>query len=209
MTRLRAARGLKEQHLDAIEIRPLARDDSLDELTSMLHRAFSTLGRMGIDCTCVNQTLETTARRVRLGDCHVAVREGRLIGTVTLHRPERRSESRWYRQPDVASLHQFAVDPRFQGTGCGKALLEAATNWAKDRGYGELALDTPALAAHLVEFYRSQGFRLVEEVQLPGKAYRSAVLSRTIGTGAGATTRSSRIHMPPSPHAPLFGAMVS
>jgi GNAT superfamily N-acetyltransferase len=189
--------------MDPIQIRPLAASDSLDELTSMLHRAFSPLGRLGLNCTGVSQSIETTAQRVRLGECLVAVCGGRLIGTLTLHRPERRSECRRYREADVASLHQFAVDPRYQGTGCGKALLLAATCWARERGFGELALDTPADAEHLIDFYRSQGFRVVDDVQLAGRSYRSGVLSKTIGVAS-----SARPPVPAARYAPLFGAMV-
>ena len=195
---------MTERFVQSIQIRRLGPCDSLDELTSMLHRAFSTLGRMGLSCTSVNQSIETTARRVRLGECFVAVRDGCLIATVTLHKPQRRADCSWYRQPDIASLHQFAVDPRFQGTGCGKALILAATRWARERNYVELALDTPALASHLIQFYVAQGFRLVEQVQMPGKLYRSAVLSKTIddpltARGPRYCARQAR---------PLFGTMV-
>ena len=192
--------------MHTIEIRRLSPADSLDELTSMLHRAFARLGRMGLNCTSFDQSVETTAQRVRLGECYVAVGDGRLIGTVTLHEPDGRSGVRWYRRPDVASLHQFAVDPSHQGTGCGKALLLVAQRWASVHGCCELALDTPAPASHLIAFYASQGFRVVEHVQLQGKSYRSAVLSKRID--APTAKRGPRHHVPRSPHAPLFGTMV-
>jgi GNAT superfamily N-acetyltransferase len=197
---------MTEQLLQAIQIRSLAPGDSLDELTSMLHRALSRLGRMGLNCTGFNQSLETSAQRVRLGECHVAVCDGRLIGTLTRHKPDRRSDCRWYRQPDVASVHQFAVDPGFQGTGCGKALRLVATRWAREHDYAELALDTPALASHLIEFYVAQGFRIVEHVKLPGKTCLSAVFSHMIDLPAA--SREPRHHAQPVRNAPLFGTMV-
>ena len=168
----------------------------------MLHRAFSGLGHMGLNCAGVDQSAETTARRARLGECLVAVRNGRLVGTVTLHKPARRAECRWYRRSDVASLHQFAVDPRYQGLGYGEALLAAATRWASERGYVELALHTPALAAHLVEYYQSQGFCVVEQLRFAGKSYRSQVLSKSLA----ATTQRPRC--PPPPRTAWCGVMV-
>jgi GNAT superfamily N-acetyltransferase len=166
--------------MHAIQIRPLAQSDSLEDLTSMLHRSFSNLERNGMNCTCADQSTAETKQRARRGQCYVAVCDGRIVGTITLVQSDRRSVCHWYRRSDVASLHQFAVDPCFQGTGCGKALLLVATHWAHNRHYGELALNAPAPALGLIQFYVSQGFRVVEQVQLPGKTYDSSVLSKSI-----------------------------
>lgn len=163
-------------------IRRFAAGDSLDELTSMIHRAFARLGRMGFGCLAVEQPLATTARRARRGECFVALDGERIVGTMTLEPPDRGAEFAWYRRPDVASLHQFAVDPCHQGQGCGKALLLSAEHWARRRGYRELALDTPAGATDLVAFYEERGFRVVGQIQHSDRPYRSAILSRTIAT---------------------------
>lgn len=80
----------------------------------------------------------------------------------------------------MASLHQFAVDPSAQGRGWGRALLGIAMRWARERGFGELALDTPAAARHLVDYYRGQGFRVVGELRKAHKNYCSVVLSKTL-----------------------------
>jgi GNAT superfamily N-acetyltransferase len=165
---------------NTIQIRRLAASDSLDELTSMLHRAFGDLGRKGLQCTCVDQSVDVTARRATRGDCYVALAAGRIVGTMTLEAPRRGAACPWYRRPEVASLHQFAVDPCEQGLGYGKVLLLIASRWARERGYRELALDTPADASHLIDFYRAQGFRVIDKMQRPGKDYCSVVLSKTI-----------------------------
>jgi GNAT superfamily N-acetyltransferase len=170
----------QEPLVKTIQIRRIDQRDSLDELTSMLHRAFSGLGRMGLRCTCVDQSIDVTARRVRRGDCYVARAGGRIVGTMTLEAPVRGSACHWYRRPEVASLHQFAVDPCEQGRGFGKALLLFASQRARAQGYCELALDTPADASHLIALYLRQGFRIVETMRKPAKDYRSIVLSKTI-----------------------------
>lgn len=192
--------------LPHFHIRPLQSDDSLDDLTSLLHRAFSPMGREGISCTSFNQSVEVTQFRVHLGACFVALDSGRIAGTLTLHQPEQRSECRWYRQADVASVHQFAVDPAYQGTGCGKALLRFATSWAREHDFHELALDTPLPASHLIAFYALQGFREVEQAQFSGRAYRSCVLSKTVNRTA-AEHKPSPMHHYRQPQ-PLFGSLV-
>ena len=166
--------------LNDIRIRRFCDDDSIDELTSLLHRAFARLGRMGLACTSVEQSPETTLARVRRGTCFVAVRGDRILGTMTLETPGPRQPCEWYRQTDVASLHQFAVDPSEQKQGCGTQLLQFAERWTSGQRYDELALDTPLKAVHLVDFYVAHGFRQVGEFQNDGKSYTSAILSKRL-----------------------------
>ncbi|QBR01741.1 GNAT family N-acetyltransferase [Paraburkholderia pallida] len=152
--------------------------DSYEELTVLLHRAFARLGMMGLNCTCVDQDAALTQRRAQAGDCFVVVGNGKLIGTMTLYSRDAESRCEHYRQRDIASVRQLAIDPSWQNRGIGKSLLAFAEHWAATRGYAELALDTPYPAAHLVAFYRSQGYRIVDTLRFPGKVYDSAILSK-------------------------------
>ncbi|MFM0741148.1 GNAT family N-acetyltransferase [Paraburkholderia xenovorans] len=152
--------------------------DSYVALTALLHRAFTRLGEMGLNCTCVDQTVAITRSRVMSGDCYVAVCEGRIVGTMTLYAPQRDSACEIYRRDDVASLRQFGVEPVWQSRGIGTLLIAFADHWAATRGYAELALDTPQPAAHLIAFYRGQGFRIVDFARFDGKQYDSAILSK-------------------------------
>jgi GNAT superfamily N-acetyltransferase len=152
--------------------------DSYVALTALLHRAFGTLGAMGLNCTCVDQTVGTTRLRAAGGDCYVAVCDGRLVGTMTLYATDRESSCELYRRDDIASLRQFAVEPAWQARGIGTLLIAFAEHWAATRGYAELALDTPQPAAHLIAFYRGQGFRIVDFTRFDGKRYDSAILSK-------------------------------
>lgn len=167
--------------MNNLQIRRLQPGDSLDDLTGLVHRAFAPLGRLGLRCTGVDQTVDTTRRRVQRGDCFVALCGERLVGTVTLEAPDRGSDCPWYRRTDVASLHQLAVDPCRQGCGCGQALVRQAEQWARERGHAELALETPAAAQALRGFYAEQGFRIVGHWHKADKAYESVVLSKTLG----------------------------
>jgi GNAT superfamily N-acetyltransferase len=152
--------------------------DSFVALTAMLHRAFAPLGAMGLNCTCVDQTVQTTRLRATSGDCYVAVCEGRIVGTMTLYAPDQESSCELYRRDDISSLRQFAVEPLWQARGIGTLLIAFAEHWAATRGYAELALDTPQPAAHLIAFYRGQGFRMVDFTRFDGKHYDSAILSK-------------------------------
>lgn len=152
--------------------------DSYDELTALLHRAFARLGQMGLNCPCVDQPAAVTRQRALAGDCFVAVCKGHLVATMTLHARDAASACDLYRRSHVATIRQLGVDPVWQGRGIGQSMLAFAGHWAATRGYGRLALDTPQPAAHLIDFYSRQGFRVVDIIRFAGKGYDSAILSK-------------------------------
>jgi GNAT superfamily N-acetyltransferase len=88
----------------------------------------------------------------------------------------------YFRKPDVASAHQFAVEPTLHGLGIGRALLSVAEDWAASQGFRKLAVDTAEPALHLIELYLKLGYKRVGYVQWPGKLYRSVVLSKAVAT---------------------------
>ena len=170
--------------LSDLLIRRLASDDSLDELTDLLHRAFAPLGRMGLTCSCIAQSVATTASRIARGTCFVALQGRRLVGTATFERPDPAHECAWYRRPRTASVHQLGVEPGLQHQGCGTQLLRVAERWAAAQGCNELALDTPRRARHLVAWYEAHGFTPVDDVRHPGRGYRSLVLGKPVAENA-------------------------
>ena len=166
--------------MSTLTLRRLRPDDSIDELTAMLRRAFARLGASGLNCTCVDQTPEITRQRIGDGQCLVAVDGRRIVGTVTLQTADPWAEVPWYRHPSVASLHQLGVEPAHQGSGVGSALLQAAEAWAFRQRCSALALDTPEPARHLHAYYARQGFDRYATVQIEGRSYRSTVFSKPV-----------------------------
>jgi GNAT superfamily N-acetyltransferase len=163
-----------------VTIRSLAPDVPLDEITGLVRRAFARLGAVGLNCTSVNQPVVVTRQRIAAGSCLVAEWNRQLAGTLTVYPPGNDAEVPWYQIRDVASVHQFAVEPRLHGMGIGVSLLMAAEQWALARGYGEIALDTPEPARHLIAYYLRRGFRQVGSVCLAGRNYRSTILGKPV-----------------------------
>jgi GNAT superfamily N-acetyltransferase len=165
-------------------IRLLEKSDSINDLTSLLHRAYARLGAMSLNDTAVDQSPEVTANRIRGGVCFVAEEKSKIVGTIVVQPTCTASHCEYFTRPGVAAAHQFAVDPLHQGSGLGRRLLQQAEQWAKQSGHTELAMDTAEQAAHLIEFYTRLGYRQVSWVEWPGKAYRSLVLSKSLATDA-------------------------
>jgi GNAT superfamily N-acetyltransferase len=165
------------------DVRRVRPDDSIEDLTNLIHRAFDPLDRLGLSCAAATQSITDTERRVARGDCLLALRDHRVVGTLTMEASDGTSPCAWYRRADVASLHQFAVEPAQQGQGCGTLLLSRAETWACEHGCRELALETPERAAGLVRYYLARGFRVIQRWHKQGAAYTSIVLSKPV-TGA-------------------------
>ena len=172
-------------------IRPLAPGDGLQALTALLHRAYASLGAMGLNYTAVDQTVETTRARVAGGHCFVAEEGGAIVGTVTVNGPhdvERVPGARdcaWYLRRDLAHLHQLGVEPAARGQGIGRALIEACERWARNEGvFRAIALDTAMPATHLRQRYAALGYAEVGDVQWAGKRYRTVIMVKPLGGAA-------------------------
>ncbi|WP_312179209.1 GNAT family N-acetyltransferase [Arthrobacter sp.] len=61
-----------------------------------------------------------------------------------------------------AHLEQLSVHPAAAGAGLGRALLNAALHWARERGYPGMTLCTFSEVPFNAPFYRSAGFVVVE-----------------------------------------------
>ena len=163
-----------------LQIRKLSTNDSLEELTSLLHRAYARLGAMGLNYTAVNQTPAMTAKRASGGQCFIAELSGKLVGTIVVQPTYATNDCEYFTRQGVAAVHQFGVEPEVQGQGLGRALLFACEAWAREHGYNELAMDTAEQAKHLISLYSRLGYKSAGYVQWPGKVYRSIVLSKTL-----------------------------
>lgn len=170
-----------ERAAETVEIRPFdASRDSYETLTALLHRAYRSLGEMGMQYTAVAQTPDTTRRRVsRAEACWVASTAGRIVGTISYY--DRLLEPAWYARPDVGHFGQFCVDPNERGRGVGSMLLGVAERRALADRKIELACDTSARARHLIDLYVRLGYRLVGRHRWPTTNYESLVLSKRIG----------------------------
>lgn len=170
----------------AAEIRRLAARDSIEALTELLHRAYAPLTVAGMEFSAATQDAATTARRAAEGQCFVAERRGRIVGTVTACGPYEPGAAPWaadvpaFRDRDTAHLHQFAVDPELQRQGLGSQLVAACEQWAIAHGYRRMALDTAESAAALRGLYRKLGYVEVSHVQWPGKGYRSVIMEKSL-----------------------------
>ena len=166
-------------------IRPISANDSLEDLTALLHRAYAPLLAAGMRFYASHQPVEATAERISRGECLVAEHDGRIIGTITLYPFHEDSECEWYRRPGISHFGQFAVEPEHQKSGLGSRLLEMVEERARQMGATGLALDTAEMADGLIAYYRQRGYLPVGSVRWEDVNYRSVVMSKMLGENPG------------------------
>jgi GNAT superfamily N-acetyltransferase len=159
-------------------IRTLSPTDDFAALTAMIHRAYARLGAMGLNYTAVDQSVETTRRRCATGTCFLAVCGDDYLGTISVTGPDPTHDCTHYKL--LAHAHQFEVDRAAQGSGVGKALMQAAEQWARAQGHDAIAVDTAEQAEHLIRLYQRWGYIAVGHMQWSGKVYRSVVMRKTL-----------------------------
>jgi GNAT superfamily N-acetyltransferase len=82
----------------------------------------------------------------------VAAADGRLVGFCTAYQ-DLHSVRFGYR----AWVEDLAVDPERRSQGIGKALLDAAKDWARERGATHLELDSALARTDAHRFYEREG----------------------------------------------------
>ena len=154
--------------------------DDLDAITSLLHEAYAPLAAAGMRFVATHQDTAMTQERLKNGETFVATDGDLIVGIVTLKEAEATYGTPFYSRPDVADFGQFAVRPTHQRRGIGSHLIEMVECRAREKGVGELALNTSEHASHLIAMYTRKGFRFIEYAQWPDVNYRSMIFSKTL-----------------------------
>ena len=84
-------------------------------------------------------------------DVFLAEHDGELVGLCTVYR-----DIHSVRFGDRAWVEDLAVHPGHRSLGIGKALLDAAKDWARDRGASHLELDSGLARADAHRFYERE-----------------------------------------------------
>lgn len=173
--RATSERGAKDAAVtDHVTIRQ-ARDEELDIVASLIVDAYAEFAaRMSPDAwSSFAQDIANVRGRMSDAELLVAVREGRLVGSVTMFADWRGA------QADTVGVRLLAVVPDERGTGVGRALMEHCIDRARERGKDRVVLTVAQDMESARDLYEKLGF--VREPELdhepaPGVRYEGYAL---------------------------------
>ena len=161
-------------------------DDSIPEITRLLHRAYAPQVAMGLRPLAGRQDDGVTTDRIANSECYLTLLQrdpkspGTIVGVILFQEIEQAKFPSFFLRPDVSHFAQFAVDPDLQGRGIGQLRLDAVEARARELGYKHLALSMAEPDGALRAFYERRGFAFVEYWQWPYTNYRSCILSKAL-----------------------------
>lgn len=158
-----------------VVIRMFDAADSIEALTSMINRAYATLDGNDFRLEGADQSVERTRQKIAQGACLVAVRDGVLVGTLTVRTGFENPVCAYLARPNIVCRYQHAVAPEVRGRGIGHALMLESERWARELQFDEIVGYTAEGHAWKRAYWQRNGVVEVDRVQWPGDAFFSVV----------------------------------
>lgn len=165
-----------------IEFRLISEEDSIEELTQLLHKSYKALADKGLKYVATYQDKSITLKRIKSAyKCYIGIHNNEIVSTISLYSPKPSGVSNWYDNDFVAKFGQFAVLPELQKYGIGSRMMDIIEHDAQNmKDIRELALDTAETAYYLIGYYKKRGYRSVERIKWDMTNYHSVVLSKSL-----------------------------
>jgi len=129
----------------------IVREAVLDDGTALV----SLLDALGypVDAETARARLRALRGADPTGCVLVAASEGQLVGLMTVH-----ITPVLHRPTSVGRITALAVLPSMQGHGVGRALVEAAETYCRERGLGRIEVTSGLAHSAAYDFYRRLGY---------------------------------------------------
>lgn len=156
-------------------------NDSVEELTDLLHRAYKPLADKGLNFIATHQSVEYTRNYFRKGECYILVNpENKICGTIFYYLQTFHDAPEIFKDNDTVLFGKFAVEPELQKSGIGSKLMDFTESIAKSRGKKQMVLDTSENAGHLIKYYEKRGYKYIHHWQWPDVNYTSVVMLKQL-----------------------------
>lgn len=151
------------------QIRP-ARAADATRLAAVYHSVYQRKRELGFPAKAESVTPETVAGWTREDHVKLAVVGGSVVGGVRLQ----------VTGPDRVKLSRLAVHEDWKGEGVGRALLDSAEAWIRERDRRVFWLTTPPGHPFLVELYEGRGYEVTEEYPFEYRDYDEVRMAKRL-----------------------------
>lgn len=160
--------------------------EELDEIMEMLRRCIQVMQEGGSDQWNENYpNREVLADDLQRGVLFAAEAQGKIAAIVVLdeEQDDLYETIEWKdTQGPHLIMHRLAVDPRMQGQGIARRMVEFAEAYAREQGYRSLRLDTYARNTAALKLYRGLSYEQRGEVRFPGRIDVFPVFEKVLET---------------------------
>lgn len=153
---------------------------SYDEITQLLHEAYSEKLEQGLRFSAATQSTEDTIKRVGKGICLVALFDSKLVGTLTFNISDRKTNRIWYHDKKYCLFSQFATYPKYKKLGIGKKMLKYMEKIAFNENVDAIYCDTAASSYWLIKWYQRMGYTKIGYISHSSTNYYSVILRKPI-----------------------------
>lgn len=157
------------------------KDDSINNITKLLHRAYSIHKKKKLNYLASYQNNDVTYSRLKSGKSFVAViKPNKIIGTITVYDNSTSILHRHYGKKNTYHFGQFAVDPEYQGLSIGKNLYLTIEKYCKENKAYSIMTDTSVKAKKLIRMYNKWGYRIIDKEHWENTNYYSFIFEKKI-----------------------------
>jgi ribosomal protein S18 acetylase RimI-like enzyme len=144
----------------SIEVRPVRPDEQAEagRITALAYREFVPPGE-DPDWEGYLRMIQDVPSRIDRTTVLVAVRDGRVLGSVTIEEDGVIGDDDPEPEADASHIRMLGVDPTARRQGVGRALMQASIERARSQGKRFVTLRTTGLMSAARGLYASMGFR--------------------------------------------------
>ena len=152
----------------------LAKLSEMNTIAKMLARCGKHLREQGIDQWDENYpNLSQIEIDIKTETCFICVENETILGCVVLNeiQDEEYFQLNWLTKNDARHLmvHRLGVDPKSQGKGIARALMDFSESYAKTSNYHSIRLDTFSQNQRNQRFYLNRNYIEIGKIFLPYK----------------------------------------
>ncbi|PHS63383.1 MAG: GNAT family N-acetyltransferase [Flavobacterium sp.] len=108
-----------------------------------------------------------------------------IIGTINISKEQEKEYGKieWkFNEGKILVIHRLAIDPKEQGNGFARKLMDFAEDYAEKKGYTSIRLDAFSQNERVIKFYKKRNYFLRGKVNFPEREYPFYCMEKEIKT---------------------------